>query len=197
MNTQEKMLGVVGNGNDKKIVVSHVTIRQSIAVLLSRIIVIEIIAATGIVLFHTLLISTNITDVAANMYSDITLFNTPLYFLLVFLKTFLTVFVIIHWLNEYYEITPTSIIFRKGLIFKKEELTTLAHLGSMEIKQGILGRLFNFGTINLYNWASEKNISLYLIHNPMKYHSILQTILPAADKEKQVIREHLIEPEEL
>lgn len=107
------------------------------------------------------------------------------------------IFIIIQWLNQYYEITPKEIIFKRGFIFKKEERNTLDHLGSIEVDQGLLGRIFNFGTIKLFNWATEKNFPLYLIHNPMKYHFILQTLLPEADKKKKVFREHLIEPEEL
>ncbi len=197
MNVQEKILGVTPDGKERKIVVTHVTIRQSIVILLFRLVVLELLAAFGIIMFHTLVISTNIAEIVENVNRDIVLFNAPLLFFLISLKTGVMIFVIIRWLNEYYEITPKEIIFRRGLFFKKEELNTLDHIGSIEIDQGLLGRIFNFGTIKLFNWASEKYFSLYLIHNPMKYHYILKTILPEVDKEKQVFREHLIEPEEL
>lgn len=197
MNTHGKMLGVINDDQDRKIIVTHVTIRQSIAVLLFRLVVLEIIAATGVVLFHSLIISTSIADIVHNVVPDFTLFNVPIFLLFVLLKTCLMIFIIIQWLNEYYEITPKEIIHKKGLLFKREEQNTLDHLGSLEIDQGLIGRIFNYGTIRLFNWATEKNIFLYLIHNPMKYHHILKTLLPESDKEKRVFREHIFEPEEI
>ncbi len=197
MNVQEKILGVINDDQERKIVVTHVTIRQSIIILLVRLVVLEMLAAVGVVIFHALIISTNITDIVNYVNSEIILFNTSLFLFLIFLKTCVMIFIIIQWLNQYYEITPKEIIFKRGFIFKKEERNTLDHLGSIEVDQGLLGRIFNFGTIKLFNWATEKNFPLYLIHNPMKYHFILQTLLPEADKKKKVFREHLIEPEEL
>lgn len=197
MNTQEKILGIINDNQDRKIVVTHVTIRQSISVLLLRLVLLEILAATGVVLFHTLIISTNITDIAHNLNSDFNVFSVPVFLLFVLIKTFLMIFVIFQWLEEYYEITPNEVIYRRGLIFRKEEQNRLEHLGSLEINQSLLGRIFNFGTIKLFNMTSKKDVLLYLIHNPMKYHHILQTLLPESDKGKRVFREHLLEPEEI
>jgi membrane protein YdbS with pleckstrin-like domain len=197
MNTKEKMIGVVAEGQDHKLVVTHVTIRQSISVLLLRFSVLEVIAATGIIMFHSLLFTSLITDLNNDVTSFLKLIYLPLFILLVFAKTFIMLTIIIRWLNEYYEITPKEIIYRKGLIFKKEERNSLDHLGSLEIDQGLFGKIFNYGTLKLFNWATEKTFSLYLIHNPMKYHHILDTLLPDADSEKSTIREHFIEPDEI
>jgi membrane protein YdbS with pleckstrin-like domain len=197
MNTQEKMLGVVNDNQSKRIIVTHVTIRQSISLLLFRLVVLEVIAAVGVIFFHSLFVSTNIADIANHTVPNFTVFNTPVFILFVLLKTCIMIFIVIQWLNEYHEITPKEIIYRKGLLFKREERNTLEHLGSLEIDQGLLGRIFNYGTIKLFNWATEKDIDLYLIHNPMKYHHILQTLLPDSDRGKRVFREHILEPEEL
>jgi hypothetical protein len=102
------------------------------------------------------------------------------------------VFVITQWVNEYYEITPKEVIHKTGFFLKKEEKHMLEHLGKLEIEQGLLGRIFNFGTLKLNNWALGKDAILYLIHNPMKYHYILETLLPNADEQKQILREHMV-----
>lgn len=197
MNTPEKMLGVINESQITKIVVTHVTIRQSISILLLRLVLVEILSAVSVIIFHTLTISTNITDIAGNINDNFSLFNIPIFLLLVFIKTCLMAFIIIQWVSEYYEITPKEIIYKRGFIFKKEQRHKIDHLSSLEIDQGILGKIFNYGTIKLFNWSTEKNLSFYLIHNPMKYHHILQTLLPSADKEEKIFRTHLIESEEL
>ncbi len=190
---KEKLLGVVQNDDGKNIVVTHVTIRQSISFLVLRLLAIEIITAIAIVFFHTLLLR---SDIRQMVEPGLLIFNIPLFIILVVVKTILTIFVIVQWLNEYYEITTKDIVYRKGLILKKEERYLLHHIGSVEVEQGIFGRIFNFGTLKLYNWTKEKYVYLYLIHNPMKYLHIMEELLPNTDKSKKVLREHILEPEE-
>ena len=196
MNTKEKILNQDKVSDTKEIVVSHVTVRQSITVLLLKLLLIELIAASIVILFHSLIITTTIAEVAKNINNSFSIFNIWMFSLLVLLKTALVLFVIIQWLNEYYEITPKEVIYRKGFLFVKEERHRLDHLGSMKIEQGFWGRLFNYGTVVFFNWELERNISLYLIHNPLKYHNILKTLLPEVDTEKKVFKERLTDPDD-
>lgn len=195
MNIQEKVIKVDEQSATRQLVVTHVTIRQSISVLLLRLIVVELIAALGIILLHIVLLSPSLPDLVKSIRATL-IFNVPLFLVLVLIKTILMGSIIIQWLEEYYEITPEEVIYKRGLIFKKEETNILEHLGSLEIKQTFLGKIFNYGSLKLYNWAMEKEVYLYLIHNPMKYYSILQALLPEADEKKQIVREHILEPEE-
>ena len=190
---KEKLLGVLQNETGKNIVITHVTIRQSISFLVLRLLSIEIMAAIAIIVFHTLILRSDIRQLVGD---DILIFNIPLFILLVVIKTVITIFVIIQWLNEYYEITTKDIVHRRGLILKKEERHLLQHIGSVSIEQGVFGRRFNFGTLKLFNWTKEKYVYLYLIHNPMKYLHIMEELLPDADKSKRTVREHILEPEE-
>lgn len=189
----KKLLGISKNG-DEQLIVSHLTIRESITFLVLRLLGLEAIAAIGIIVFHNLILSPAVRDTVG---PQLIVFNIPLFVLLVFLKIILMIFIIVQWLNEYYEITPKEIIHKKGLIFRKEEKYKLEHLGALKINQNVIGRIFNYGSLKLYNLALRKDVSLYLIHNPRKYHHVLESILPAADEEKKVFREHMLEKERL
>lgn len=186
----EKMLGISNEGKSQKIIVTHITIRQSISVLLLRLFILESLAAVGIIAFQSLLNSGNLA-----WQVNFTVFNIPLFILLVLTKTIVMVYIIISWLEEYYEINPKELIHKKGLIWKKEEKYSLGHLVSLKIEQGIIGRICNYGTLTLFNWSLRKEIRLFLIHNPVKYHHILKNLMVETDEEKQVLREHLIEDE--
>lgn len=188
---KEKLLETPKKG-DKKIFVTHVTIRQSIFFLSLRIIVIELIASFFVIAFHSLITSEVVRN---NIGSDFVIFNIPFFIVLVVLKTILLLFVIMQWLNEYYEITTNDVVYRKGVFMRHEERHKLEHIGSVNLEQGFFGELFNFGTLKLFNWTIEKDILLYLIHNPKKYQKILEALLPDADKSKEVFREHLKEEE--
>jgi hypothetical protein len=54
----------------------------------------------------------------------VSLFNIPVFVLLVLGKSVLTFYAIMQWLCEYYEITPEFIYHRRGAIFKTEEKYT-------------------------------------------------------------------------
>lgn len=191
---KEKLMGVKKEENgEHNIYVTHITIRQSIFFLHLRLVLIEILAAFGLIVFLTLALS---TEVKQRIGSDIIVFNIPIFLVLVAIKLATIIYVIIDWLNEYYEITPKEMIFKKGLLFKTEQRTLMGHIGSVNLDQGILGRIFNFGTLKLFNWTNEKYVYLYLIHNPTKYMNILEKLLPEADREKKVFREHILEPDD-
>ncbi|MDO8269157.1 MAG: PH domain-containing protein [Candidatus Levybacteria bacterium] len=190
---KEKLLGVIRKDEDHKIIVTHITIRQSIFFLVLRLLTIEAIATTAVIVFHTLLFTPQISD---RIGSNIALFNIPVFILLVLIKTSFVIFVIAQWLNEYYEITAKEVIYRRGLILRREEQHKLAHIGSVRLEQGFLGRIFNYGTLKLFNWTIERDVVMYLIHNPRKYQNILDELIPEADKSKKVFREHILEPED-
>jgi len=196
MNVEEKtkMAGLSKIDPKHQIVVTHVTIRQSIFFLILRLIILEILAGVLVIVLHTILFS---TDIVETIFGNAQVFNTPLFILLILIKTIVMIVVVMMWLEEYYEITPREIIHKNGFIFRFEEQNKLIHIGSVTLEQGLFGRIFNYGTIKFYNWTQDKTSYLYLIHNPLKYYHILQSLLPEADEDKRVVREHLIEEEQI
>lgn len=186
-------MGVTDDNGKKQIIVSHITIRQSIFFLHLRLVALEIIAGLGLII---LLMMSFSHELPTEIGQRIIELNIPVFIFLVFIKLGFMIFIIVSWLNEYYEITPKEVIFKKGMLFKKEQKHLLKHIGKIEIEQGIFGRIFNFGTVKLFNWTTEKYIYLYLIHNPIKYQHILESITPEADFGRDVTREHILEFEE-
>jgi hypothetical protein len=187
----EKMDKVASIDKDEeRIYVNHVTIRQSIFFLLLKLLVLEVLAGTGLITFYTTILSPRLTAISNQFYNYV----VPFLIIMVVIKIGIMVFVVIQWLEEYYEINVREVVHRRGLIFRREERFTLKHLGTITLIQGTLGSIFHYGTISLYDWVNGEHIHLYLIHNPRKYHKILQSIVPEADKEKRIFRQHVIEP---
>lgn len=189
----EKMKKVVYVDEDeKRIYLDHVTIRQSIFFLLLKLLTLEILAAVGLISFYSLILLPRLLEKIGNFYSYV----IPLFIILALIKMGITIFVVIQWLEEYYEINVREVVHRRGLIFRREERFTLKHLGTITLQQGTLGSIFHYGTISLYDWVNGEHIHLYLIHNPRKYHKILQSIVPEADKEKRIFRQHVVDPDD-
>ena len=178
--------------SDKKITVTNINIRQSIFILLFKLVLLDVISLVMVVAFFSLVSAPFFHGV-----NDFILSTNGIYFsLLVIIKIGITFYVVLEWLNEYYEIHPDSVIHRSGIIWRKESRYPLRQIRLIKMEQGIFGRIFNYGTIDPYDWDLSKYASMYMIHNPIKYLKILENLAPRASGEKESIREHLIREEE-
>jgi len=171
------------------ITVTHITIRQSLFFLVLKLAFIEVLAAAFVIAFHSMIARFDLADALVLTNA----LNMTIFLALVILKTATTIYILADWVDEYYEITPKQVRHIRGIIIKREESNTLEHMANVRIDQGVMGRIFNYGTLTLYNWASEQQFTLYLIHNPRKYMNILKEILPDVDMEAKVLRERLFE----
>lgn len=175
---------------NKLISVEYVTVRQSISLLLLKLIVLELIFATVISGVYYFISN---TPISGSIGLNMPLINIPLFIFFVLLKILIMIYIVVLWVNDYYKISSLELIHKRGFIFKKEEKDLLEHLGALKLDQGLLGRIFNFGTLTLYNWALEQNVVMYNIHNPVRYRDILRILLPNIDEGKSVFREHLLD----
>lgn len=161
--------------NDKSIPLTYLNIRQSIAILLAKLTMIDFLAAFLILLTYFLLLQ-------GNLFIKDPL-NNPLIFVITFgilglLKVTLTSYIVLQWLNEYYEITPNEVVHKSGIIFKKKEKYDLEKVRAMSVHDDILGELFNYATVTLYDLRLQKYLDMYLIHNPKRYTKIFETLRP-------------------
>ncbi len=166
---------------ERKIEVSHVNIRQSISLLVIKLLILDFLAAFFMLAFCV----------------PVQCFNAPLFdfdflfFLMgTVIKMSLSFYTVFQWVNNYYEINTETISHHSGFIYEKKEKYYIKHIREIGIDQGLLGKFLNFGTIELYNWDLKRYQYLYLIHNPMKYYRIIKQLRPNVDEEDKMVKEH-------
>lgn len=159
----------------KNITVNHVNIRLSISVLLSKLIFVELVAGTILIVWRSILVFI-VRDVS--ILHAILLYGLPILIILVLIKAGITIFLITEWLNEYYEISADKIIYRRGIFFRKVEEFPLADVKFVEVQMGTIGKMLNFGSITLYNYRSVRLKQMYLIHNPNRYAHVIEDQVP-------------------
>ena len=179
---------LINDKDEKKIVVTHINVRVSIVFLLLKLIALDILATVGVLFFFGVL---SIEQLPHETWWFIFSNNVGFFITLATVKILLTLFVVLQWLNEYYEITPTSILYRRGILWRRDDTYNLAKVNALGIQQGIFGKIFNYGTIFFYDVGVFKYYNLNYIHNPLRYLNILHSILPDVDIEKEVVREHV------
>lgn len=169
-----------------KIYVGHINIRQSIFFLMLKLIILDVMAAFLAIVYFIFASNKLTLDVAGNIISS----HGLTFFLTLFIaKITLSIYAILEWINEYYEIWPNLVIHKRGFIFKHEERHPYTHIKSIKVEQGFLGKNFGFGTITFYDWYLEKYTFLYLIHNPLKYFNIIENLIPRTEEEKLLFQE--------
>ncbi|MFH1833197.1 MAG: PH domain-containing protein [Candidatus Levyibacteriota bacterium] len=171
-------------GKKTEIIISHTTIRQSISILLLKLVFLEVISAIIFILFQPVLFSPQLSS----SFPYINFHSIELFVIAAFLKILVTIYIVLSWLNEYYEITPNSVRHHSGIIFLKREQFSLNDIQSVILEQSLAGRLLNFGTLRLFDWKWRKHQNLYAIHNPIKYLEIIESLLPGVDQEESIIR---------
>lgn len=171
------------------ITVTHINIRESISILVLKLLALDFITAIFTILFFVLTSFNPSDSIAEKILS----YNTLFFIVLGCFKISFTVYVILLWLNEYYEITPTAVIHKRGLIWRDEKRFQLEDVRTLKLHQGLLGKIFNFGTIELDDRRRNKRVEMYLIHNPGRYVRILEELLENPHEEKREIRKHIFE----
>lgn len=171
--------------SDAKITLTYLNVRQSITILLAKLILTDVILAFIVIFFYFTLIE------GQQYFSFIA--GNPWIFLIGFIilgiiKIGLSVYVVLEWLNEYYEITPEVIMHKKGFIFRKTEKYNLDKVRRVSIQSTFLGEIFNYATVSLYDIRLNKYLDLYLIHNPERYVKILRMLCPDLEVKTDKIR---------
>jgi membrane protein YdbS with pleckstrin-like domain len=172
-----------------KIYVTHINIRQSIFFLVFKLILLDLIFLFVVVIYFSSTINKFLPEV---IHNAILSYNSPFFLILVILKIVLTIYVVMRWITEYYEIWPHALMHISGIIWRDQEKHPFSQMRSVKIEQGFLGKIFGFGTIILYNWYLEKNTTLYLIHNPIKYFHVIEGLLPKSENDREIFLDESI-----
>lgn len=160
------------------ITLAHLNIRQSITILLARLITIDVVVAVILVGLYWLF--TAIEDYLGINNWHTFIFLTSFILAGIF-KISITIWIVLLWLNEYYEITDEYILHKRGIIFRHSQEYRIEQIRRIEIEDSLLGEIFNFSTITLYDIRLNKTVDFYLIHNPTRYVNILKEIKPTIE----------------
>lgn len=169
-----------------KIFITHVNIRQSLSLLVIKLVIVEAIVTTMFL----------VTCNAFTCYSSEILTINAILFSLV--QLIITLIIVYKWMYEFYEISAKGVTHRKGFFTHQKEETKFAHVTAVSIEQSFIGQFLNFGTIRLFNKETKEEFFLYQIHNPVKYYQLILHIDPELDEEKHQINQRFIrEPESI
>jgi len=156
------------------------TTRTTIIILILKVILLEIIIE-GIEI--AIRFSVNYFSPLENLTIIHTMVNYgSLFFLLI--QLFVLIFLLLQWHNTYYEISHSEINIYNGILTVKKKIFPYVKADTVSIYQGIVGRIFNFGSIYIYSPSLKRDIYLTNIPKP---HIIASFLQQQSDKQKPTI----------
>lgn len=152
-----------------------VVIRQSVFFLISTIIGIELF-------FDILYISLRFIPIIFSLPSNMQEIINP-YFIIIFitvniLKIICMLITACEWVATRYELREGEIRFKYGMIFTNEKIYLCTYTQEVICSQSFLGRIFNYGTIEIFNPVIKEVIYIDSVPNPHKYVEIIKSTLP-------------------
>ena len=156
---------------------SHVS-RQAIVLLLIRVIVLEVfleivafIPRIFVTFFFSQLLVATSVKVGIEVYFG----------LLTLIQLILLVHLFLKWESSYYEIHQKEIDKWQGILHKKKETFSFVHAESISVYQDFMGRIFHYGTVQIYAPTLKQHIELVNIPNPHAIADFLKHELPQKD----------------
>ncbi len=178
---------------ENKITLTHLNIRESITILLAKLILVDLLSSVVVVSLYLVVVKGgDLTHFA----SESTLIFLVVFAIMGVIKLGFSIYIVLLWLNEYYEITPETVVHKSGIIFRKTQTYRLEEIRLMDVQEGFLGELFNFGTITLYDTFLNRFMDMYLIHNPHRYAKVLKKLRPNLETKKDRVNLPLMPQED-
>ena len=96
------------------------------------------------------------------------------------IEIYFVIWIVLNWISSVYYLTEKNIIKRTGIFQTNEQIYDLKKIRSVEVNQGFIGKLLNYGDITIQTSASggyQHEIYLTGIANPEKYREIFKHCL--------------------
>lgn len=151
-------------------------LRESTVLLVLRVVFLMILADTIYLLIRLLAL-----DLRSNWFPrrDITLFFLLFLSSLYLIQAFIVAVIIAVWSHRYYLITGDKITEVGGVVSRKERIYELKNAKSVKLSRGILGRIFNYGTV------------FVAITSPNMSEEVILTNIPEAEAVEDYIKQFL------
>ena len=97
-------------------------------------------------------------------------------------------FLVAQWANEGYYLEESELTVTQGIIKKTKVSYPFANMQSVTVRQGLIGRLFNFGYISIFIPTLGKDVIFTEIASPNNFAERIKTHIPYPENGAFLIR---------
>lgn len=176
----ERCCGLLNMNNETientQVKIPAITIRKSIAPLIFRLVANELLFE-GIYLGWRFIL--DLLPVTLETYLLLNFITLILFLVLItILQTGILVWLLLSWANDYYEIRPVELVHKQGILSKRADTYSYSHIQTIKINQGLLGRIFNYGGVEIYIPTLGYNLNFNEIPNPTEFVELIKNANP-------------------
>lgn len=92
------------------------------------------------------------------------------------------------WINEGISVDNDEITYKNGVFNSKVSTYPYANIQRVTVEQSVIGKMFNFGTINLYTPLLGQDLVFHEMPSPHELAAIIKQKLNKPDREQFLIR---------
>ena len=140
----------------------HHEIRQSSIILIIHIIIVELIMIFFHIILWKLIIAFGLHGASGFGLSAMT-WETIIFHSI---NIVVVLTIVAMWTYVSYTLTPWTVSFTSGVFYKNRTSFNISHIESVSVKQGIFGRIFDYGTVQIKSPYYDTDISLKRIPSP-------------------------------
>jgi membrane protein YdbS with pleckstrin-like domain len=102
--------------------------------------------------------------------------------LTVIIEILVAIYAFLQWRSIFYIIKDRSIVSKYGVFFTKEKIFIPEDVLEIILEQGLLAKIFNYGTITFNNKIIEENVYMKNIRDPLKHLKLCREITREINK---------------
>ncbi|MDR3223539.1 MAG: PH domain-containing protein [Methanobrevibacter sp.] len=91
----------------------------------------------------------------------------------IFILILWIVWILIKWIKTEYILTDSRIILKRGVINLKTDNIMYSHIQDVRLSQGIFGKIFSVGTIEIYTGYNKESLKFANMNTPKKAQKII------------------------
>lgn len=141
-------------------------LRQSHIMLVTRLLVLDVLITVLYLIFRTFTTLLHLFNISPAGFYGLSFIDIVYFIFITFAELTLGTWIVLSWANEEWEIKEGIIFHRRGIFHMREDAYSLKQIGSTTLNQGLLGKLFNYGTIRIFSPLLKQDYYLMNIHNP-------------------------------
>jgi uncharacterized membrane protein YdbT with pleckstrin-like domain len=180
-----------GMSEVKMVDVKHmqpVMVRRSLAVLVMRLLIAPLIFGV-IYIFWRIFIDINLFRLPADTLLAINSISIIIFFALIMVvQTAVVLIVVLDWVNRYYEIRSDELVVISGILTKKEVEYPYGNIQSITVVQGLVGRIFNYGSVRVYIPTLGHDLYFMEVPDPHRFVEMVKEFNPQMEGGKFLFR---------
>lgn len=156
-----------------------VTIRQFILPLIFRLLLLNL----GLIaLFLLLVVSPLFAFVGLDNLISFTLWSVIWTILILGFGVLINLYLLLAWYNHLYIIGVDEITETEGVLWRRDLTLEFPSLDILNVRQGILGRIFNFGDVEVVSTETNERVHLKQIPRPQWHANLIELTFPTAER---------------